>query len=137
MDLLLDTHTFIWFINGDKSLPDKIINFIKDAENKCFISIASIWEIAIKNSLGKLDLQGGFDKISDFLINNDIEILPVTFEHIQTLLKLDYVHRDPFDRIIISQEIYENLLILTKDENIQKYDVNTMWKQKYLNAKGL
>jgi len=75
MNLLLDTHAFMWFINGDKSLPAKVINLIKNIENKCFISIASIWEIAIKFSLGRLDLEGEFGEISNFLNENDIEIM--------------------------------------------------------------
>ena len=95
MELLLDTHTFIWFINGDTSLPDNVKDAIKDIRNKCFISIASIWEIAIKIGLGKLELNADFNKIADFLAINDIEMLPITFEHLQKLLKLQYHHRDP------------------------------------------
>lgn len=128
MNLLLDTHAFMWFINGDKSLPAKVINLIKNIENKCFISIASIWEIAIKFSLGRLDLEGEFNEISNFLNENDIEIIPITFEHIQTLLRLEYYHRDPFDRIIISQGIYDSLVIVTKDENFKNYNVKLVWK---------
>jgi len=128
MNLLLDTHAFMWFINGDKSLPAKVINLIKNIENKCFISIASIWEIAIKFSLGRLDLEGEFGEISNFLNENDIEIIPITFEHIQTLLRLEYYHRDPFDRIIISQGIYDSLVIVTKDENFKNYNVKLVWK---------
>jgi len=128
MNLLIDTHAFMWFINGDKSLPAKVINLIKNIENKCFISIASIWEIAIKFSLGRLDLEGEFGEISNFLNENDIEIIPITFEHIQTLLRLEYYHRDPFDRIIISQGIYDSLVIVTKDENFKNYNVKLVWK---------
>lgn len=128
MNLLLDTHAFMWFINGDKSLPAKVINLIKNIENKCFISIASIWEIAIKFSLGRLNLEGEFGEISNFLNENDIEIIPITFEHIQTLLRLEYYHRDPFDRIIISQGIYDSLVIVTKDENFKNYNVKLVWK---------
>lgn len=114
MQLLLDTHPFIWFINGDNQLPEKVKRLIADIENGCFLSVASIWEIAIKTSLGKLELQSGFDRITDFLFDNDIETLPIKFEHLQTLLKLEYYHRDPFDRIIISQGIAENLTVLSR-----------------------
>ena len=85
MNFLLDTHTFIWFINGDKSLPGRVIAKIKDIENDCFFSMASIWEIAIKMKLTKISLQSGFNKITDFCIVNEIEILPITFEHIRAL----------------------------------------------------
>lgn len=127
MNLLLDTHALIWFINGDNQLPEKSINLIKNIDNKCFVSIVSIWEIAIKLSLGKLDLHGGFDEISRILRRYEIELLPITFAHIQTLMSLDYHHRDPFDRIIISQGFVENLSIVTKDENFPKYNIKIVW----------
>jgi len=127
MDLILDTHTLIWFINGDHQLPNKSIHLIQNLENKCFISIASIWEIAIKLSLGKLDLNGGFDEIAKIMTRYDFELLPITFNHIQTLLSLDFHHRDPFDRIIISQGLVEKLAIVSKDENFIKYNVTVIW----------
>jgi len=128
MNLLLDTHTFIWFLNEDKKLPKYITNIIADIDNKCFLRIASLWEISIKTSLGKLTLKDGFNKISEFINNNDIDILPITFEHLQILLKLKYHHRDPFDRILISQGITENFLIATNDISFNKYSVKTIWK---------
>ena len=102
MDLLLDTHTFIWFLNGDDSLSSKVKDVISDTSNRCYISIASIWEIAIKVSLNKLELKSDFHKIIDFISDNDIEVLPITFPHLQYLIGLDFHHRDPFDRIIIA-----------------------------------
>jgi len=127
MQLLLDTHTFIWFINGDSSLPKKIVNEIKNLNNQCLISIASIWEIAIKSKLNKLSLSADFDKILDFLDQNQIEILPISFDHIIKLNELDFYHRDPFDRILIAQGISENLTILTKDQNFSFYKVKAIW----------
>jgi PIN domain nuclease of toxin-antitoxin system len=127
MNLLLDTHALIWFINGDSQLPGKPVKLIKDLNTKCFVSIASIWEIAIKISLGKLDLNGGFDDISRLMKMYDIDVMPLTFEHIHQLLKLDFHHKDPFDRIIISQGIIEKLPIVTKDENFIKYKVKIIW----------
>jgi PIN domain nuclease of toxin-antitoxin system len=79
-----------------------------------------VWEIAIKLSLGKIDLNGGFSDISGILHRYELELLPLTFEHIEKLLTLDYHHRDPFDRIIISQGLVENLFVITKDENFAK-----------------
>jgi len=127
MNLLLNTHALIWFINGDNQLPDKSIKLICNLETKCFVSIASIWEIAIKFSLGKLDLNGGFDQISKIMKRYEIELLPITFEHLQKLLTLPFHHRDPFDRIIISQGLTEKYTIVTKDENFPKYDVRIIW----------
>jgi len=127
MNLLLNTHALIWFINGDNQLPDKSIKLICNLETKCFVSIASIWEIAIKFSLGKLDMNGGFDQISKIMKRYEIELLPITFEHLQKLLTLPFHHRDPFDRIIISQGLTEKYTIATKDENFPKYDVRIIW----------
>jgi len=128
MPLLLDTHTLIWFINGDSSsLPAKVVNEIKNLDNQCFISIASLWEIAIKIKLDKLSLISDFNKISEFLIENQIEILPITFEHILALNNLEFHHRDPFDRIIIGQAISEDLTILTKDRNFTLYEAKIFW----------
>ena len=128
MQLLLDTHPFIWFINGDNQLPEKVKKIITNSDNECFLSIASIWEIAIKTSLGKLELKSDFDKITDFLVANSIETLPIKFNHLQTLLKLEYYHRDPFDRIIISQGIAENLIVLSKDASFDEYPMKLVWK---------
>lgn len=127
MQFLLDTHTFIWFINGDSSLPNNIIGEIKNLKNQCFISIASIWEIAIKCKLNKLSLNADFNRILDFLDYNQIEILPISFNHIIKLNELDFHHRDPFDRILIAQGISENLTILTKDQNFSFYKAKTLW----------
>jgi PIN domain nuclease of toxin-antitoxin system len=127
MDLLLDTHTFIWFINGDQSLPNKVIAQIKNIENRCFLSIASIWEIAIKMKLNKLQLKSEFNEIVKICSENEIIILPIAFEHIQELNSLAFYHRDPFDRLIIAQAIAEKLTVLTKDENFNLYKVKSLW----------
>lgn len=102
MNLILDTHAFIWFLNGDNQLKASIVNLITDTSNRCFLSIASVWEIAIKSSLHKLELQGDFRQIAHFLNDNNIELLPITFEHIQRLIGLEFYHRD---RIIIAQAL--------------------------------
>lgn len=126
MNLLLDTHIFLWYITGDRQLSDKIIAIINDEYNKCFISIASIWEIAIKMSLGKLEIKGGFSIIEDFLENNDFEILPIDLLDTKTLLTLPAHHKDPFDRIIISQAKVGNLFLVSKDDFFREYDVKVL-----------
>ena len=128
MELLLDTHALIWFLNGDKQLPEKSIKLINNLNFRCHVSIASIWEIAIKLSLKKLELNDKFEEISKNMRQYEIELLPITFEHIQKLLTLKFHHNDPFDRIIISQGLVEKLTIVTKDENFPKYNVKTVWK---------
>ena len=127
MNLLLDTHAFIWFMEGSKALPKSSRQAIEDITNNCFISIASIWEIAIKSSLGNLKLRADFSQITDFLESNEIELLPIDFDHLQRLLTLKYYHRNPFDRIIIAQGLTENLTIVSKDENFPKYTSKLLW----------
>jgi len=130
VNLLLDTHAFLWFIAGDKQLPEIIVNKIVDPANKCYVSIASIWEIAIKLSLEKLEINGGFNTIEDFLENNDIEILSVNVSHTKKLLSLVPIHKDPFDPEysgIISQAMAEKMTIITKDGFFKDYKVKVMW----------
>jgi len=126
MDFILDTHAFIWFINGEE-LPENVIDKIRDINNRCFLSIASIWEIAIKISLNKLTLQADFETLKEFISSNNIELLPISFKHLQLLTKLPYYHNDPFDRIIICQGIAENLPVLTKDSKFNLYNVVVVW----------
>ena len=127
MNMLLDTHAFIWFLNGDARLPGFVKDLISDTSNKCFLSIGSIWEIAIKVSLKKIELKGAFSDIADFIASNEIEVLPITFDHVQRLLHLKFYHRDPFDRIIIAQSLTENLTVITKDDIFRQYNVSIIW----------
>lgn len=127
MNNLLDTHTFIWFIEGDAQLSEKARKAIekKDAEN--FVSIASLWEISIKISLGKLELKTPFPKILEEIVKNGFTLLPITFQDTLTLSELPFHHRDPFDRIIISQGISQKKAVLSKDKFFEKYEVSVIW----------
>jgi PIN domain nuclease of toxin-antitoxin system len=127
MDLLLDTHPFIWFMNGDDQLPVDLKNKISDTSNRCLLSIASLWEIAIKTSLGKLSLNGDFNQVASFLSDNEIELLPITFEHLERLMQLPFHHKDPFDRIIIAQGLTEGLPVATKDSFFTDYTITCIW----------
>ncbi len=125
---LLDTHTLLWFLSGSEALSSSSKKLISNSSNKCYVSIASLWEIAIKINLGKLTIDFDFKGFAELLYENDIEILQITFDHILELMNLEDVHRDPFDRIIISLAKYENLSIITKDKNFSKYsDLNLVW----------
>lgn len=128
MEYLLDTHSFLWFINGDEQLSSKAKTVITDPEAIKYISIASFWEIAIKLNLGKLHLEMTYPDLREQVIINGFEILPITFEHTTTLATLELHHRDPFDRIIISQAQSENLILVSKDENFSKYNsLKLLW----------
>ena len=127
MDLLLDTHTLIWFVEDDKKLSDNARINVENLANPCSISIACIWEIAIKISIGKLKMVQPFKHLYKTLNKNRIEFLPITFEHTLLVSKLELRHRDPFDRLIIAQAQAENMTIVTKDPNFKKYSVELLW----------
>jgi len=127
MDILLDTHTLIWFLNGDKKLSHKVRECIETPTNLKFVSIASIWEIAIKISLNKFRFPKGFNNFLEMVDDNGFDILPISFEHTLTVSSLDFIHKDPFDRLLIAQSICDNLTIATKDSFIEQYNVQTIW----------
>ena len=128
MNYLLDTHTFLWFLEGSNNLSVKARVSIENTENIKFISIASIWEVAIKLNLGKLKLDIKLEDLKEEILKNNFEILPLDFEHIIELSNLEEIHKDPFDRLIISQAISEKLTIISKDSNFSLYSrVKLFW----------
>jgi PIN domain nuclease of toxin-antitoxin system len=127
MRILLDTHTFLWFFCGNTELSKQARVLIENPENEKYISIASFWEIAIKNSLGKLTLDVPFVELKTEAIKNSFQILPITFEDTLQLNALPFHHRDPFDQIIVSQAKENNLGLLSCDSNFSPYEVNLFW----------
>jgi PIN domain nuclease of toxin-antitoxin system len=127
VNYLLDTHTYLWFANGDKLLPNPVKEIILDTRQPCFLSIASLWEITIKKQLGKLEVNQSLEFLFKGAERNQIEIIHFSFDHLYILSTLPRIHRDPFDRAIISQAISENLTILTKDKDFHSYEVNIKW----------
>ena len=128
MKYLLDTHTLIWFLMGDKKLSDKARGLIDNPDNTKFLSIASLWEIAIKVSLGKLALNKPFEKLfPEQLHFNRIEILDITVDNLIKLTTLPFHHRDPFDRLIIAQALVEGCPIIGADVIFDAYGINREW----------
>ena len=127
MNYLLDTHALIWFLNGDKDLSTKARKAIEASDAINFVSIASLWEIAIKVSLERLELKMPFQSLSEEILNNNFQILPITFEDILILSKLKFHHRDPFDRLLISQAINNNFTLISKDKYFDSYKVKLLW----------
>jgi PIN domain nuclease of toxin-antitoxin system len=126
MAFILDTHTFLWFVAGEIQLPESVKSKIIDINEPCFLSIASLWEITIKNQIGKLTLDISLEDLFQYADRNRIEIIQISYDHLITLSKLPNFHSDPFDRIIISQTIAENLTLISKDKLIKKYKIKTM-----------
>lgn len=121
MKYLIDTQIFIWFVESSNKLSRKAKNILEDTNNEIFISIASLWEISIKMAIGKLQVKGTFESIKDDLRANSIEILPITFTHTVENNQLPFHHRDPFDRIIVSQAIVENVDFISSDDIFDEY----------------
>jgi len=127
MAVLLDTHTFLWFVSGDKQLPEKIKNKILDINEPCYISIAILWEITIKIQIGKLNIAISIDDLFKYADRNQIEIVQITAEDLLVLASLPQHHNDPFDRLIVSQAISENMTLYSKDKGLKKYKIKQEW----------
>ncbi len=128
MKILLDTHAFLWLVEGSNQLSSTANSLLSDTDNDLFLSIASIWEMQIKVSIGKLKL-GAY--LSEIIANqreiNDVQILPVELEHIWQLDNLPLYHKDPFDRMLIAQAITENIPIMSIDSAFNQYPVQIIW----------
>jgi PIN domain nuclease of toxin-antitoxin system len=125
---LLDTHAFLWFITGDRRMSSRSRSVIEDPGNDLLLSMASVWEMAIKTSLGKLQLAQPLDLvIPEQLSANLINLLPVTLNHAFRVSSMPFHHRDPFDRMLIAQGLHEGISILSSDEAFDVYGVTRLW----------
>ena len=128
MRLLLDTHAFLWFIMGSANLSADARVLIENPANDRLLSVASLWEIAIKTSLGKLTLSAPFDElIPSQLKLNGIDLLNINVDHLSTLTTLPFHHRDPFDRLVTAQAIVEKLPVISLDGAFDTYGVTRHW----------
>lgn len=123
---LLDTHTFIWLTENDPSLPEPLRDLIDTAET-VYLSIASLWEIAIKLQLGKLSLQRPYETIGPAIDVSDILLLPISFADTVQIRNLALHHRDPFDRMLIAQAINQSLIVISNDKAFDTYPVKRHW----------
>ncbi|MDP9315324.1 MAG: type II toxin-antitoxin system VapC family toxin [Chloroflexota bacterium] len=127
MSLLIDTHTFLWFVNDDPQLSSAAATLL-ESDTTVRLSIASLWEIAIKVSIGKLTLAQPFEQfIPEQLALNDISVLPIQIAHCHHVIRLPFYHRDPFDRMIIAQAQLEGVPIVSLDTTFDAYGVNRLW----------
>ncbi len=128
MRLLSDTHTFIWSFSNTKKLSAIVARELQNPANEIFVSVASIWEMQIKIKLGKMIFK---DRLENIIIEqqqvNRIQILPINLAHTLYLENLPPHHKDPFDRLLISQAIVENMTLLSADANFANYQVNLLW----------
>jgi PIN domain nuclease of toxin-antitoxin system len=128
MNLLLDTHVFLWFCQGDPLVSATAKTLIEDAKNRKLLSMASCWEIAIKAGLGKLVLgEPSAAYIPAALSRTGFELLPISLAHVTFVESLPLHHRDPFDRLLIAQAIHEAIPIVSVDPALDPYGVIRLW----------
>lgn len=128
MKVLLDTHVFLWALSDPNKISPKGADLFKNTSNELYLSLGSYWEICIKVALGKLKLIPDWQN----LIEKEMEIngilwLPISKTHCEAIIDLPTHHRDPFDRLLVAQAIAEQMSLLTADQNIAKYAVDTIW----------
>jgi len=130
MKILLDTHALLWIVTRDRRLSRTAQGLFLDTSNAILLSIASIWEIAIKKSLGRLTMSGTLAAfVNEHIIGNDIGLLNIQLEHIYQIETLPFHHRDPFDRLIVAQALIENIPVLSADASFDYYPVKRIWEK--------
>lgn len=126
MNYLIDTHILIWHAENDPKLALRFAEILNDSANNIVVSYASLWEIAIKQSLGKLSVSMSLSELEIYLQHNLIMLLNTSVEQLERLQKLPFYHNDPFDRLLIAQAQEEELTIITEDGNFKYYQVNLL-----------
>jgi len=128
MRLLLDTHTFIWYVTDNPRLSANVKLLIEDENNEKLVSIASIWEMAIKHSIGRLNFSLPFmEFVGQQLSVSNIGLLEINLNHIEVVASLPLHHRDPFDRLIIAQSMAEQIPVLSVDAIFDDYAIARLW----------
>lgn len=128
MRCLLDTHTYLWAVDDDRRLSHRAFDIIEDDSNELVLSIASLWEIAIKLGTGKLQIRGPFRELALVTpATRGVSLLSITPEHLDQVLQLPLHHRDPFDRMLIAQCNADDMSIISRDGALDRYGVERLW----------
>jgi len=128
VNVLLDTHAFLWAVTGDQRLSSPARALIEDGENQVFLSAVSMWEIVLKAKAGKLHVEGSVAKVLEEQMRQArIAPLPIYPAHVLRVAALPPIHKDPFDRLLIAQAQAENLALVTRDPEIRRYTVQVIW----------
>jgi len=128
MSILLDTHTFLWFVAGDAKLSTRARRLIEEPNTRVLLSVASLWETVIKVSVGKLPLTKSIAQlVRDDVKGNGMELLPINVGHLVILAGLPLLHRDPFDRLLVAQAQGENVQLASADAALDAYGISRVW----------
>ncbi len=128
MNLLLDTHAFLWAIQGNDKLSQTAREAIDSPDNTPILSIVSLWEISLKASYGKLNIARPFSSfVKKYVHDMELEILQISDKHLEIFTELEFHHKDPFDRLMIAQAKYESFTLVLCDEHFPRYDVDLLW----------
>lgn len=128
MQLLVDTHAFLWWVNDSQELSRRARSAISRSGNDCLVSLASCWEMAIKVSLGKLTLPVAIERfLPEQMAINGFRELPIEQRHVARVARLPFLHRDPFDRLLAAQCLEEDLAIVSRDPVFRRYGVRRVW----------
>jgi len=131
MKYLLDTHVLLWMLDDSDNIPQNVQKIIENTENQCVVSIISLYEIAIKKNIGKLNTENSISTLQKEIDKVGLELLPITVNHLEKYTSLPQIHnhKDPFDRLIIATAIAENFIIITADEKFENYQdlLNVVW----------
>lgn len=123
MNIILDTHVLIWALEDNPALSVKAAEAIIDADNIIFVSAVSVWEIGIKRKMGKIETP---DNLLEEINLHRFTPLPINLHHAELAGTLPDIHKDPFDRMLVAQAVYEKLTLVTRDEKISRYDVKIL-----------
>jgi PIN domain nuclease of toxin-antitoxin system len=124
---LLDTHAFLWLATEDPQLTPTARAIFIDNQQECFLSAASVWEMAIKSSLGKLALTTSLEHLVRGGLERGLRLLDVTSTHAYFVERMPFHHRDPFDRILVAQAMHEGMSIISRDGHLDAYAVPRIW----------
>lgn len=127
MTFLVDTHAFLWFVTGDSKLSRPARRTLEDADAEWYVSAATVWELAIKSSLGRLALPAPAADYITGKVQQGLRMLPIDWSHAAAVERLPFHHRDPFDRLLIAQAQAERLTVVTPDRVFRQYGVSVVW----------
>lgn len=127
MDLLLDTHALLWFFQGNDNLSANAKSKILEPKNEIIVSVASLWEIAIKTSRNKLHFTMPIVKLHTLLIEQNFQIIGIVARHLEIIETLPYYHKDPFDRLLVAQAQHHNYTLISKDAVLDAYGIQRIW----------